>query len=293
MYNLSGWRKFKEWRKQIKKLMRKCAKIHKAKEKVSESVEELKKQVVSILEEIKYFDLEYFIEMVSKHINLIERRIIKGEKIPHEEKVFSLFEPHTEWVNKGKVYPSVELGHKLLITTDQYGLILDYKVMEQSVDRKESLPLVKRLVNRYGKGAIKNISFDKGFSSEEDRKELEEYIEEIIMSKRGKLNKAEHERESQKRFKELRNKHNAIESDINCLEHHGLNRCPDKGLNGFKRYAGLGVIAYNLHKIGNILLENNANLKKLLEFLLKLIGNIMDNDKINLSKKWKNDTCKS
>ena len=153
MYNLSGWRKFKEWRKQIKKLMRKCAKIHKAggankeervehaakeylkkanelKEKVSESVEELKKQVVSILEEIKYFDLEYFIEMVSKHINLIERRIIKGEKIPHEEKVFSLFEPHTEWVNKGKVYPSVELGHKLLITTDQYWLILDYKVME-------------------------------------------------------------------------------------------------------------------------------------------------------------------
>ena len=82
------------------------------------------------------------------------------------------------------------------------------------------------------------------------------------MSKRGRLNKAEHERENQKRFIELRNKHNAIESDINCLEHHGLNRCPDKGLKGFKRYAGLGVLAYNLHKIGNRLLEKKRKLKK-------------------------------
>lgn len=284
-YNLSGWRKFKDWRKQIKKLMRKCAKIHKAGgankeerlknsakeylkkaneliDKVSESIEELKKQVFNILEDVKFVNLEYFREMVSKHINLIERRIIKGEKIPHEEKVFSLFEPHTEWINKGKVHPSIELGHKLLITTDQYGLIIDYKVMEQSVDIKESLPLVKRLENRYGKGTIKSISFDKGFSSEEERKELEGYIEEVIMSKRGRLNKAEQERESQKRFKELRNKHNAIESDINCLEHHGLNRCPDKGLNGFKRYAGLGIIAYNLHKIGNCLLEKQRQFKK-------------------------------
>ena len=123
-------------------------------------------------------------------------------------------------------------------------------------------PFSPALEKHYGKGAIKSISFDKGFSNEEDRKELEEYIEEIIMSKRGRLNKAEHERENQKRFIELRNKHNAIESDINCLEHHGLNRCPDKGLKGFKRYAGLGVLAYNLHKIGNRLLEKKRKLKK-------------------------------
>ena len=284
-YNLSGWRKFKQWRKQIKKLMRKCAKISKAggankeerlkdaakeylkkatilKEKMTESLKELKEGVLEVLAKVKVEKLDYFTKMVYKHIDLIDRRIIKGEKIPHEEKVFSLFEPHTEWLNKGKVHPPVELGHKLLITTDQYGLILDYKVMEQSVDLKESLPLVKRLEKRYGKGAIKSISFDKGFSNEEDRKELEEYIEEIIMSKRGRLNKAEHERENQKRFIELRNKHNAIESDINCLEHHGLNRCPDKGLKGFKRYAGLGVLAYNLHKIGSRLLEKERKLKK-------------------------------
>ena len=118
-YNLSGWRKFKDWRKQIKKLMRKCAKISKAggankeerlkdaakeylkkaivlKEKITESLNELKEQVLEMLVKIKVEELDYFSKMVSKHIDLIDRRIIKGEKIPHEEKVFSLFEAHTE-----------------------------------------------------------------------------------------------------------------------------------------------------------------------------------------------------
>ena len=61
--------------------------------------------------------------------------------------------------------------------------------------------------------------------------------------------------ESQKSFRALRHQHAAIESDINCLEHHGLNRCLDKGLHGFERYIGFGVLAYNLHKIGARLLQ--------------------------------------
>ncbi len=74
------------------------------------------------------------------------------------------------------------------------------------------------------------------------------------MPKRGKRNSQEQAREHQPSFVALRRKHSAIESDINCLEHHGLDRCPDKGLPGFKRYVGFGVLAYNLHKIGQRLL---------------------------------------
>ena len=282
---LTGWRKWKDWRKQIKTLMRICGKISKTggankeerlkkaadeylskakelKEKVCESIKIIENQPLDMLSESKLIELSYFLKMLIKHMDLIERRILKGEKIPHEEKVFSLFEPHTEWVNKGKVYPSVELGHKLLITTDQYGLVIDYKVMDQTVDGKETLPLVERLINRYGKGSLRSISFDKGFSDEEDRRLLEEYIEEVIMLKKGRLSKADKEREGHKKFKDLRNQHNAIESDINCLEHHGLNRCPDKGIESFERYVGFGVLAYNLHKIGNKILEKRRQLKK-------------------------------
>jgi hypothetical protein len=79
----------------------------------------------------------------------------------------------------------------------------------------------------------------------------------LILPKKGKLNKLEQQREQDRTFRALRRQHSAVESAINCLEHHGLNRCPDKGLDGFRRYTALGVLAYNLHKLGNILLAQD------------------------------------
>jgi hypothetical protein len=52
----------------------------------------------------------------------------------------------------------------------------------------------------------------------------------------------------------LRQQHSAVESEINSLEHHGLNRCLDVGLPGYQRYASLGVQSYHLHGIGRELL---------------------------------------
>jgi hypothetical protein len=70
----------------------------------------------------------------------------------------------------------------------------------------------------------------------------------VVMPKRGKKNAMETERESAKRFVALRQQHSAVESDINSLEHHGLNRCLDVGLEGYLRYVGCGVMSYNLHQ---------------------------------------------
>ena len=83
------------------------------------------------------------------------------------------------------------------------------------------------------------------------------------MPKKGKLSAADQERQSQKRWRQLSNKHSAVESDINSLEHHGLDRCPDKGYAGYARYAGLGVLAYNLHRIGNHLLKERRRTSSL------------------------------
>ena len=74
------------------------------------------------------------------------------------------------------------------------------------------------------------------------------------------------ERESKLTFKKLRNAHSAVESNMNMLEHHGLNRCMYKELQGFKRGVGLSVLAYNLHLLGNALkakqLEQQAKIEK-------------------------------
>jgi IS5 family transposase len=205
--------------------------------------------------------LEYFHTMMIKQLDLVERRLLQGQTIAHEEKIFSLFEPHTQWIKKGKLFPPVELGHKVLLTTDQHELILDYKVMDQLNDAEEVIALADRLLGSYGPLAVASLSFDKGFGRAEERQLLELYIPEVIMPKRGKRNSQEQAHERQRSFATLRRKHNAIESDINALEHHGLDRCPDKGLHGFKRYVGFGVLAYNLHKIGRRLLERRPQSK--------------------------------
>ena len=74
------------------------------------------------------------------------------------------------------------------------------------------------------------------------------------MPKKGKCNRLEREEEKQRGFKLLRNKHSAVESNINELECRGLDRCPDRGYANFKRYIGLAVGAYNLRRIGQELI---------------------------------------
>lgn len=200
-------------------------------------------------------ELQHYRQYLKLFIDQIERRLIKGEEIPASEKIFSIFEPHTEWIKKGKLFPNVELGKLLLITTDQFQFIVDYKVMEHEKDAAQVESLYDRLKILFPQTKITSHSFDKGFYSKGNFNIVEASgIEQVIMPKRGRKNIEEQERESNPRFKKLRNKHSAVESNINMLEHHGLNRCPDKGLRGLKEYVGLSVLAYNLHILGNHLI---------------------------------------
>jgi len=192
--------------------------------------------------------------MLQKHIDLVERRIIKGEKIPHEEKVFSIFEPYTEWIQKGKSGKAVELGLKIAVGTDQYGFILTHKVMKKQQDVEVAVPMVKKIKKQYD---VESVSFDKGFWSPSNKEQIEKMIEIVVMPKKGKLNKQDSENERSKTFRQLRNQHSAIESSINSLEHHGLNRCPDKGLKNFKKYTALGILSYNLHLLGKLLIDES------------------------------------
>lgn len=201
-----------------------------------------------------YHELMYFKNHLAGHSDLVRRRLIYKEEIPHAEKVFSLFEPHTRWIKKGKIGNKVELGLMIAVATDQHGFILGHKVMTHEQDVDIAVPFVKELLRNYD---IDSVSFDKGFWSPSNSKELKELVDTVVLPKKGKLNADDKEHQSTKKFKALRKQHSAVESDINCLEHHGLNRCPDKGLQNFKRYTSLGILAHSLHKLGNILLAQD------------------------------------
>jgi hypothetical protein len=271
-YDLPGWRKLEDWRRRFKSAERMASKTAfgggKDKGKrvppvVSEYLEigrELSAKISASLlslcdQEVDVRDWEllaYFQQMIDKHVDLVDRRLLQGQVIPTGEKLYSLFEPHTEWLTKGKLHPPVELGHRLLVATDQHQLIQDYEG-PVGVDVDQSVPVASRLVGRY-EGQIASMSFDKGFTRRGDRELLELFIPQVIMPKRGRKNAEEAEAESAKKFVALRKAHSAVESAINALEHHGLNRCLDVGLDGYRRYIGYGVLAYNLHVIGRQLL---------------------------------------
>lgn len=224
---------------------------------VAEKMDSLTKKEKKTLE-----DLKKYRDYMVKFIDQIERRLIKGEVIAHEEKVFSITEPDTEWITKGKLHHRVELGHLVLVTTDQYHFIVDYKVMYNEKDAPQIPDLCKRLKMNYSDRKILGISFDKGFYSYDNIQKLEDAgFTESTLPKRGRYTKADKEREGTPEFKKRRNAHSAIESNINMLEHHGLGKCRDKGIKGFDRCVGLSVLAYNLHRMGNVLKANE--LKKL------------------------------
>jgi IS5 family transposase len=156
--------------------------------------------------------------------------------------------PHK--IQKGKQRPNVELGHQLLVATDQHQIIQDYDVLLQVAEVEQGIPVTDRLLGRYGAGSVASVSFDKGFTRAADRELLSLYVPTVVMPKRGKKNAAETARESGKQFTALRHQHSVVESKINSLEHHGLSRCLDVGLAGYQRYVGCGVMSCNLHVIG-------------------------------------------
>lgn len=277
---IPGWRKYKQWRQRIKNAYHRAAKRCRGAGKtteqgltatleyltLAESLSQKLTESIQLLQILlsenhfqfnKFRSLLYFKGHLDKHIDLVRRRIIYREQIPHEEKVFSLFEPHTEWITKGKIRNEVELGCMIAIATDQHDQIIGYRILKNEHDVDIAVPFANELLSDYN---IESLSFDKGFWNPENYNELKGLVNKLILPKKGKLSKAETERESNPTFKELRRKHAAVESAINCLEHHGLNRCPDKGDDGYRRYTALGVLAYNLHKLGNMLIKKDNKL---------------------------------
>jgi len=200
--------------------------------------------------------LDDYIAHAERQSDQIRRRVLLGERIPHHEKVFSIFEPHTEWISKGKAGVPVELGLRVAVTEDQYGFLLNHRVMQQETDDQVAVPLVEDLAIRFP--TLNSVSFDKGFHSPANQQCLADLIALPVLPKKGKCSQADYEREHHPDFQSLRRRHSAVESAINALEVHGLDRCPDHGIDGFKRYVALAVVARNLHRIGAILFASDA-----------------------------------
>ncbi|MDZ7752699.1 MAG: ISNCY family transposase [Gammaproteobacteria bacterium] len=196
-------------------------------------------------------ELDEFMTHANRQIDQIRRRVLQGERIPHNEKVFSLFEPHTEWISKGKAGVPVELGLRVCVMEDSDRFILHHQVMQMCTDDQVAVPMVEETKERFA--PLRAVSMDKGFHSPANQAALAERLERVVLPKKGRLSQADKVRESDEEFLRLRHRHSAVESAINALEVHGLDKCPDHGIEGFKRYVALAVLARNIHRLGALL----------------------------------------
>ncbi len=276
-YGLPDWRQFKYHIRQFKKQYRKIQILKhstsKDEEKKLKRVELIKKEYMAYIEmaekylnqskqlilqleaqgtaDYEWIQLEgyqYYIELFTQQIH---RRVIQEETIAHSEKVFSIFQPHTEWISKGKAGVPVELGLRVCVMEDQHQFILHSKVMQNLTDDKIAIEMVTETQKTFPNLAC--ASFDKGYHSMENQKGLQEHLEQVILPKKGRLSEADKLHEGSDEFKKLRNKHSGVESAINGLEHGGLDVCPDHGINGFKRYVSLAVLSRNIKRLGTII----------------------------------------
>lgn len=217
--------------------------------KVGQTLTELRGK--DIMTDLRIVEIEKYIAHANRQIDQIERRVINDEDIPHNEKVFSIFEEHTEWISKGKAGVPVELGLKVCVLEDQHGFILHHRVMEKETDEQIAVSMVKETQKRFP--ALALCSFDKGFHSPSNQEELRQLLENVVLPKKGKLSRKDKEVEHSEEFIKARRQHSAVESAINALEVHGLDRCLDHGLYGFKRYVSLAIVARNIQKLGAML----------------------------------------
>lgn len=194
------------------------------------------------------FEIEKYLSHADRQIDQIRRRVIEGEVIPHDEKVFSIFEPHTEWISKGKAGVPVELGIKVCVLEDQHGFILHHQVMQHETDDQVAISMINCAQTKFP--SLSGCSFDKGFHSPRNQIELAKIIDSVVLPKKGKLSRKDKEREYSKEFVKTRYQHAAVESAINALEVHGLDKCLDHGLHGFKRYVSLAVLSRNIQLVG-------------------------------------------
>ena len=216
--------------------------------------------ILSMSQQLRLISIEEYIHHAERQIDQIRRRVVFDEVIPHREKVFSIFQPHTEWISKGKAGVPQELGLGVCVHKDQFGFILHHRVMLQQTDDKLAVVMVQETRDRFEN--LIGSSFDRGFYSPENRYQLAEILDYVVLPKKGRLSGKDKEIEQSEEFVESRRKHSAVESSINALENHGLDRCLDHGLHGFERYVALSVLARNIQILGHLLQQKELKKQK-------------------------------
>lgn len=192
-----------------------------------------------------YESIKHYAGLLESVIDQTIRRVKFGETVPAKEKIFSIFEPHTDIIIKDR--RDTFYGHKICLTGGASNLILDCVIPSGNpADSTLTIPMLDRQKEIYGRYPLK-ASFDGGFASKENLKQAKaRKIKDVCFAKKRGLKEEEMCR-SEYVYRRLRNFRAGIESGISWLKRSmGLTRCTWKGWQSFKSYVWSSIVAANL-----------------------------------------------
>ena len=204
--------------------------------------------------------------MGDRVIDQTRRRVLQGEQVPAEEKVYSIFESHTDLIKRGKTRKPLEFGHKVFLAESAHGLITDYQVLDGNpVDTSQVWPSLERHQQLFH-GAPDLYAADRGFYSPENLEKCQKAgVTQVSIPQCGGQKTAERQAlESSPAFKQGQRFRAGIEGRISVLfRGRGMKRCRAHGRERFAVLVGAAVLANNLLRIAEILrVGKSARAKK-------------------------------
>jgi len=210
--------------------------------------------VIALAKELRtYLDRTTQVQSYSK------RRVLEGAKVENSEKIFSMFEPETELVNRGKQPHPIQFGHRIMLLEDNVGFIADYKVLDKSEAEETTAVDMTREAQAACENRLESVSFDRAFDTPENQEELAKIVPVVCIPHRGAKRGKAQAAGASTAFQEARRAHPGVEAVIGVLQRaNGLKRCRDRSPRGYARYVGLGILGHNLHILGQVVLRQQA-----------------------------------
>jgi len=275
---LEGWRQMSHQLKQIKRQVREIARLSASdspavQAQVYPAYGVLLRRVGSLLDRVRdlkkaaqsstldltqagWLDqLNHWYELTSKVIDTAFRRTQLRETVPNEDKIFSIFEPHTQLYRRGKAGEPNQFGRLVMLYQDAAGFISHYYMMGRNELDAEVVVEQTRIAQRKHGGEIEDASFDRGYFSPDNQTELEAIVDHPCLPPRHRNAYAQWLREASVRMHDSRKRHSGIESAIGAFQSgNGMKRCRDRTEIGLQRYLGLAVLGRNIHVLGKLLI---------------------------------------
>jgi IS5 family transposase len=190
-------------------------------------------------------ELEHYVPLALQVVSQTERRVLKGESVPAEEKLVSIFEPHTDIIRKDR--RDTYYGHKVTLTGGTSGLVLDWVVEDGNpADSTLLVRMLERHKALYG-CYPRQATADGGFATKDNLASAKTLgVQDMVFAKKRGL-KVEDMVTQTWLFKKLRDFRAGIEGIISFLKRvFGLHRCTWKGEASFASYVGASIVSANL-----------------------------------------------